>query len=142
MAIMVPPALASLFSVVSGMPWPEANEDNLRAAGDDYQAIADDVPQLKDYIVELVNVCLQRFDASLEPLAFEYLFTREAIQQLFKWLLKSIAMHTIIGVASGAAMDGLIQGIQFADGHRTEWDKSLTFQSLEFGAISGALSGP
>src|SRR3954452_955244 len=61
-SIMIPNQLASLFSVVTGMKWPEADEDKLRAAGDDYQVIADDIPKLKVYIVELVDLCLQRFE--------------------------------------------------------------------------------
>ena len=217
MAIMLPAELAKIFSVVTGMSWPEANEDNLRLAGDDYQVIANDMPKLKSYIVDLVNVCLQQFEGqaadafvhtmreligqdggkdqlseaaaqalklaktahdtanqveyfkwmtiaqlvqlafeiafatfwspftfggSMIPLAFEYAAVREAIWQIFKWLLKSIAMHTGMGVAGGLVLDGTIQSIQFNQGHRHEWDNSLTDQSLKFAVINGALSGP
>ncbi|MFI6845115.1 protein-glutamine glutaminase family protein [Kitasatospora sp. NPDC050467] len=59
---MLPPALAKVFSLVSGMKWPEANEDNLRTAGDDYLAIGKDMPELRGYIVELVESCKREFE--------------------------------------------------------------------------------
>ncbi|WP_285619310.1 hypothetical protein [Actinoallomurus iriomotensis] len=214
---MLPPDLASIFAAVAGMEWPEANEDDLRAAGDDYQAIADDIPQLKEYIVELVNVCLQKFEGeaadafvssmreligqtggtdylgkaadvatelaktahdtaneveytkwmviaqlvllvaeiaydifwapftfgeSLVNITWQWALVRETIQIIFKWLLKSITMHTFASIGESLLMDATIQGIQFAQGHRHEWDKKATLQSLEFGVIGGVLSGP
>jgi hypothetical protein len=217
MAIMLPPELASIFAAISGEPWPKANEDDLRTAGDDYQVIADDMPKLKEYIAELVNICLQRFEGeaadafvasmrelvgqtggddllgltaevakdlagaahdtaneveytkwmviaqlvvlvaeiafdifwapftfgeSLVNITWEWALVREAIQIIFKWLFKSILMHTFAGTAQGLLMDATIQGIQIAQGHRHEWNTQLTVQSLEFGVIGGALSGP
>ncbi|MDH6133269.1 DNA-binding FrmR family transcriptional regulator [Kitasatospora sp. MAA4] len=62
MSIMLPPAVATIFSKVTGMKWPEANEDNLRTAGDDYLAIANDIPELKGYIADLVKCCLAQFE--------------------------------------------------------------------------------
>ena len=217
MAIMLPEPLAKIFGAVTGMSWPEANEDELREAWHLYQQFADDIPQLTDYIVELVNICLARFQgeaadafvasmrdligqdggadylkqaqqqaqqlagiaqdtanqveyakwmiiaqlvmlaaqiafaiawapftfgASLTSLAALYALVREAIMEIFVWLLKSIAMHTIIGVTGGLLMNTIIQGIQFAEGNRTSWDGSSLLQAIEFGAISGVLSGP
>ncbi len=217
MAITLPPELASIFAAVSGMEWPQANEDDLRTAGDDYQTIADDIPKLKEYIVEIVNICLERFEGeaadafvasmreligqtggtdylseaakqagelasvahdtanqveytkwmvigqlimlvaeilfdifwapftfgeSLLNITWEWALVREAIQIIFKWLLKSIAMHTFTGVAQSLLLDGVIQGVQFAQGHRHQWDGKATLQAFEFGLITGVVSGP
>src|SRR4051812_33704839 len=217
MAITLPPELASIFAAVSGMEWPQANEDDLRTAGDDYQTIADDIPKLKEYIVEIVNICLDRFEGeaadafvasmrelvgqtggtdylgeaakqagelagvahdtanqveytkwmvigqlimlvaeilfdifwapftfgeSLLNITWEWALVREAIQIIFKWLLKSIAMHTFTGVAQSLLLDGVIQGVQFAQGHRHQWDGKATLQAFEFGLITGLVSGP
>nr|WP_257019505.1 protein-glutamine glutaminase family protein [Streptomyces sp. TLI_235] len=59
---MLPPGLAKFFSIATGMKWPEANEDDLRAAGDDYLAIAEKVPELRGYLVDLVNCCRDSFE--------------------------------------------------------------------------------
>ncbi|WP_241003310.1 protein-glutamine glutaminase family protein [Streptomyces sp. CB01881] len=59
---MLPPGLAKVFSLVSGMKWPEANEDDLRTAGDDYLAIGNDMPELRGYIVELIKSCKREFE--------------------------------------------------------------------------------
>ncbi|MEU9127527.1 hypothetical protein AB0D08_05315 [Kitasatospora sp. NPDC048540] len=62
MSIMLPPGLAKFFSIATGMKWPEANEDDLRAAGDDYLAIHEKVPELRGYLVDLVNCCRDSFE--------------------------------------------------------------------------------
>ncbi|MFJ6776507.1 hypothetical protein ACIQOV_37060, partial [Kitasatospora sp. NPDC091257] len=62
MSIMLPPGLAKFFSIVTGMKWPEANEDHLRMAGDDYLAIHEKVPELRGYLVELVKLCAESFE--------------------------------------------------------------------------------
>ncbi|MGW1177612.1 protein-glutamine glutaminase family protein [Kitasatospora sp. NPDC002543] len=51
---MLPPGLAKFFSIATGMKWPEADEDRLRAAGDDYLAIAKEVPELRDWLRRLL----------------------------------------------------------------------------------------
>lgn len=62
MSMNLPPALAKLFSVVTGMKWPEAKEDDLRAAGDDYLAISKDMPELRGYLEELATRCREEFE--------------------------------------------------------------------------------
>ncbi|MFJ8622595.1 hypothetical protein ACIRD3_07075 [Kitasatospora sp. NPDC093550] len=62
MSIMLPPGLAKFFGIVTGMKWPEADEDRLRTAGDDYLVIAGKVPELRAYLVELVAVCRDSFE--------------------------------------------------------------------------------
>ncbi|MFJ7277025.1 hypothetical protein [Kitasatospora sp. NPDC098663] len=62
MSIMLPPALAKLFGFVTGMKWPEANEDRLRTAGDDYLEIYKKVPELRSYLLELVNYVKDEFE--------------------------------------------------------------------------------
>ncbi|MFD0278103.1 hypothetical protein ACFVHB_29930 [Kitasatospora sp. NPDC127111] len=62
MSITLPAGLAKFFSIVSGMKWPEADEDRLRTAGDDYLAIAKDIPDLKDYVLALVRRCLDEIE--------------------------------------------------------------------------------
>ncbi|WP_459650942.1 scabin-related ADP-ribosyltransferase [Kitasatospora sp. Ki12] len=59
---MLPPGLAKFFGIVTGMKWPEADEDKLRTAGDDYLVIAGKVPELRAYLVELVAVCKDSFE--------------------------------------------------------------------------------
>ncbi|MFE7527467.1 hypothetical protein ACFU7Y_17360 [Kitasatospora sp. NPDC057542] len=55
MSIMLPPGLAKFFSIVTGMKWPEADEDRLRTAGDDYLAIAAEIPELRDWLRRLLT---------------------------------------------------------------------------------------
>ncbi|MFJ9443427.1 hypothetical protein ACIRRH_16370 [Kitasatospora sp. NPDC101235] len=55
MSIMLPPGLAKFFSIVTGMKWPEADEDRLRTAGDDYLAIAEEVPELREWLRRLLS---------------------------------------------------------------------------------------
>ncbi|MFF4380814.1 hypothetical protein [Kitasatospora sp. NPDC001547] len=54
MSIMLPPGLAKFFSIVTGMKWPEADEDRLRAAGDDYLAIHAEIPELREWLRRLL----------------------------------------------------------------------------------------
>ncbi|MEV7023945.1 hypothetical protein AB0O00_17565, partial [Kitasatospora sp. NPDC093558] len=57
MSIHLPDGLAKLFHGLTGMAWPEADEDNLRLAGDDYLLVAKDMPQLEDYVAQLTAYC-------------------------------------------------------------------------------------
>ncbi|MEU8510594.1 hypothetical protein AB0C76_03245 [Kitasatospora sp. NPDC048722] len=57
MSIHIPDGLAKLFHGLTGMAWPEADEDKLRLAGDDYLLVAKDMPQLEDYIRDLTAYC-------------------------------------------------------------------------------------
>ncbi|MET8541612.1 ADP-ribosyltransferase [Kitasatospora sp. NPDC004799] len=59
---MLPPGLAKFFGIVTGMKWPEADEDKLRTAGDDYLVIHQKVPELRGYLVELVKLCNESFE--------------------------------------------------------------------------------
>ncbi|MEV4561970.1 hypothetical protein AB0K51_34020, partial [Kitasatospora sp. NPDC049285] len=56
------PEIAGFFSFVTGMPWPEADEDLMRSVADDYYAVADDLKVLGGYVGELVPVILENFE--------------------------------------------------------------------------------
>ncbi|MGW2250924.1 scabin-related ADP-ribosyltransferase [Kitasatospora sp. NPDC001660] len=60
MSIHIPDGLAKLFHGLTGMAWPEADEDKLRLAGDDYLLVAQDMPQLEDYIRDLTAYCQEQ----------------------------------------------------------------------------------
>lgn len=62
MSIEISDGLAKLFSGLTGMQWPQADEDKLRAAGDDYLIVSNDMPKLEEYLVELANACRAQFD--------------------------------------------------------------------------------
>ncbi|RSS83742.1 hypothetical protein [Streptomyces sp. WAC06614] len=95
MSIMLPPELAELFAVLAGGEWPEADESALRVVGDDYQAIADDIPKLTDYIVELVNVCLQRFEGQ----------AADAFVAQMRWLIGQGGGNNHLGQAADHAKE-------------------------------------
>ncbi|MFF0416487.1 hypothetical protein ACFYUY_39420, partial [Kitasatospora sp. NPDC004745] len=215
--LQVSPGVASFFHILTGMPWPESKEGELRDVRDDYQALSEDLPKLREYIAELVAVCQQQFEGEAAD-AFtremgrfigssgedDYLTTagrlchelgefagkvantveytkwmiigqivqlvieialaifwapftggasllavegakqaaKAIIIALLKKLLQVILTHTFFGVLGALVLDGIIQGIQFAQGNRHEWDKDLTKQAAIFGAISGVIAGP
>lgn len=55
MSIILPEGVAKLFSILTGMKWPQSDEDMLRTAGDDYQTISDDLLSVRDYFSSLVT---------------------------------------------------------------------------------------
>ncbi|MEE1788488.1 hypothetical protein PUR71_37150 [Streptomyces sp. SP17BM10] len=57
MSIEIPDGLAKLFHGLTGMAWPEANEDDLRKAGDYYLLVAKNMPQLEDYVRQAAAYC-------------------------------------------------------------------------------------
>lgn len=103
------------------------------------------IAQLVELMIEIaVALALAPFTMgeSLANLTWEYLFSREFITTALKWLLKSIAQHVVLGVATGVAMDRIIQRIQINEHHRADFDNELLDQAVEFGAIGGVLAGP
>ncbi|MFD7907774.1 toxin glutamine deamidase domain-containing protein [Kitasatospora sp. NPDC059747] len=211
------PKLAGFFGVVSGSPWPAANEGDLREIRDAYEQLAKDLPDLRRLIATVAVKARQEFEgeaarqfsvamnqfigvgggddyvsaaadtakaladcagdvanqveytkwmaiAQLADLLFEialatfwapftfgadfaglslkYFFTREALQLLLKYLIKTILMHTFSGVVKGMLMDSIIQGIQMADGDRHTYDVDAFKQSLLNGFVGGLISGP
>ncbi|MDQ0313180.1 hypothetical protein J2S46_007736 [Kitasatospora herbaricolor] len=215
-SIQVSPGVATFFHILTGMPWPESDEGLLRDVRDDYAALAEDLPKLRGYVVDLVARCRSQFEGeAAEGFAREmgrfvgddgtdYLATAgqlagelgefagkvantveytkwmiigqivqllveialaiaffpftfgasmaaaEGLKQvvktiiinLLKKLVQVIVTHTLFGVVGGLVMDAILQGIQFGQGNRHEWDKDLTKQAAIMGAISGAVAGP
>ena len=212
MAIELPVPLEKLFGALTGMSWPQANEDLLRKVSGDYASFASSIDQLTDYIVEVINVVVADFSGlsadsflaamrnliglgggddylseaqstaqQLSKIAretaddVEYAklmiiaqlvllmaqiaiamvwapFTfggvlallklvmegvREAIFEILLWLVKSIAMHTVVGIAGGTVLSLVIQGV-IGDGINGAEVK----QAVEFGAVNGVLAGP
>ncbi|WP_431676434.1 protein-glutamine glutaminase family protein [Kitasatospora sp. KL5] len=216
-SLQVPPGVAQFFTVVTGMPWPKSDEGGLRDVRDDYQALAEELPKLRQYIADLVGVCRSRFEgeaadafvremgrfigadgdedflttagkmcaelaafagkvansveytkwmaigqlvqllfeialaifwapftggASLLAAAGAKLVVREILLNLLKKLLQLILTHTFFGIVGGLALDAIIQGVQFGQGNRTEWDKEATRQAAIFGTLGGLIGGP
>ncbi|WP_333769016.1 DUF6531 domain-containing protein [Streptomyces sp. IBSBF 2435] len=200
-----------MFSGLSGMPWPQANEDILRevqglyvSASGDFDELADSVGSLvravsenfhgesaeaflanmRDYVsgpdylgtakdqtlklaeyaenyaaeVEyakwMILAMLIQLAAELAELAVMLMSGDElgAIEEseqvveteiatqiisrtLLRKLLKFIGEHVVRSVGLGIAMDGVIQAIQIAQGHRHGWSWDNTVQTLEFSAV-------
>ncbi|MER7753273.1 hypothetical protein [Kitasatospora sp. NPDC097643] len=61
-SVHVSDGVASFFHLLTGMPWPESDEGLLRDVQDDYVALAEDLPKLRDYVAELVTVCRSQFE--------------------------------------------------------------------------------
>src|SRR6266705_5231823 len=102
------------------------------------------IAQLIQLLVEIaIAVALGVFGGPMwAQVAINEVLTREFIVNVMKFLVRTIAMHTAIGVSTAGAMDWIIQGIQIAEGNRERRDTGLTLQALEFGAIAGVISGP
>src|SRR6266542_890288 len=74
----------------------------------------------------------------------------EGVMEVVKFLMQRwwgrlflrILQAEVMGIAFQAAMDGLVQAIQIAEGKRKHWDTKLTIQSVAVGALGGALSLP
>ncbi|MER8188652.1 hypothetical protein, partial [Kitasatospora sp. NPDC094015] len=49
-SIVVPSGVDTFFSAVSGMPWPQVKEGDLREVRDQYEVLARDLPHLRDLI--------------------------------------------------------------------------------------------
>ena len=62
MAIELPSGLSGLFKLLTGMPWPQGNEDQLRAAGRLYSATSADFDQLADLVSQLVSAISEQFE--------------------------------------------------------------------------------
>ncbi|RSS54714.1 hypothetical protein, partial [Streptomyces sp. WAC06614] len=214
MAIIIPAPLAALFGGLTGMPWPEINEDNLRLVAAEYEQMAAELPRLKQHIHQLGGHVREQFEgyaaaafassldallgggddylgqaaqqaAKLSEVAFDvarqaeyakwmtiaqlvqlefdiataiamapwtggasllniswmYFFTREALLQILRFLLRSILVHTFISVAYSYVTDFVVQTIQVMTHRAKDYDREATEQALKFGVISGVLSG-
>ncbi|MFI8828929.1 hypothetical protein [Streptomyces sp. NPDC053431] len=62
MAINPPEGIADFLAFVSGMEWPEADEDLMRRVSEHYGAIARDLETLSGYVVELIPIVKNDFD--------------------------------------------------------------------------------
>ncbi|MFD9304034.1 hypothetical protein ACFWCB_15520 [Streptomyces sp. NPDC060048] len=54
--------VAKFFSFLTGMPWPQADEDLMRKVSDNYKAMASDLDTLAGYIAELVPMIKEDFE--------------------------------------------------------------------------------
>ncbi|MBT2448626.1 hypothetical protein J7F03_16315 [Streptomyces sp. ISL-43] len=54
--------VAKFFSFLTGMPWPQADEDLMRKVSDNYKAMASDLDTLAKYIAELVPMIKEDFE--------------------------------------------------------------------------------
>ncbi|MER5352520.1 EndoU domain-containing protein, partial [Kitasatospora sp. NPDC002551] len=61
-SITVDKSTADFFSRVTGMPWPEIAEGDLREVRDAYQRIAEELPELRRLIAEVANKARQQFE--------------------------------------------------------------------------------
>jgi hypothetical protein len=74
----------------------------------------------------------------------------EGVMEVVKFLMQRwwgrlfvrIVQAEVMGIAFQVAMDGLVQAIQLAEGHRKHWDTKLTIQSVGVGALGGAFAVP
>ncbi|MER5963497.1 hypothetical protein [Streptomyces sp. NPDC002057] len=62
MAINPPEGVADFLGFVSGMEWPEADEDLMRRVSEHYGSIARDLETLTGYVVELIPIVKNDFD--------------------------------------------------------------------------------
>ncbi|MFE5300892.1 hypothetical protein [Streptomyces sp. NPDC056632] len=62
MAINPPEGIADFLAFVSGMEWPEADEDLMRRVSEHYGAIARDLETLSGYVIELIPIVKNDFD--------------------------------------------------------------------------------
>lgn len=62
MAINPPEGIADFLAFVSGMEWPEADEDLMRRVSEHYGAIATDLETLSGYVTELIPIVKNDFD--------------------------------------------------------------------------------
>ncbi|RSS60978.1 hypothetical protein EF918_32290 [Streptomyces sp. WAC06614] len=62
MAINPPDGIADFLGFVSGMPWPEADEDLMRRVSEHYASIAQDLGSLSGYVLELIPIVKSDFD--------------------------------------------------------------------------------
>ncbi|MET9469953.1 hypothetical protein ABZY44_35210, partial [Streptomyces sp. NPDC006544] len=54
--------VAKFFSFLTGMPWPQADEDLMRSVSDNYKGMASDLDTLAKYIAELVPMVKEDFE--------------------------------------------------------------------------------
>ncbi|MFI5620552.1 hypothetical protein [Streptomyces sp. NPDC051567] len=62
MAINPPEGIADFLAFVSGMEWPEADEDLMRRVSEHYGSIARDLETLSGYVIELIPIVKNDFD--------------------------------------------------------------------------------
>ncbi|MFC7924313.1 WXG100-like domain-containing protein [Streptomyces cinereoruber] len=62
MAINPPEGIADFLAFVSGMEWPEADEDLMRRVAEHYGSIAEDLETLSGYVVELIPIVKNDFE--------------------------------------------------------------------------------
>ncbi|MFF2774452.1 hypothetical protein ACFVU3_06055 [Streptomyces sp. NPDC058052] len=62
MAINPPEGIADFLAFVSGMEWPEADEDLMRRVAEHYNTIADDLETLSGYVIELIPIVKNDFE--------------------------------------------------------------------------------
>src|SRR5262245_47939727 len=55
MSLTVPPELMTLFKGLTGMEWPQADEDGLRVVASQYHSAANQFPQLANLFTQVVN---------------------------------------------------------------------------------------
>ncbi|HEY3506082.1 MAG TPA: hypothetical protein VGN37_25255 [Actinocatenispora sp.] len=103
------------------------------------------IAQLIELLAEIAFAIMMAemgFFEWLFNLTIEYIITRQFIVEVLEWLFRTIVQHIIIGVATGVAMDRIIQRIQINEGHRSDFDNTLLVQAVEYGVIGGVLAGP
>ncbi|MFE8008904.1 hypothetical protein [Streptomyces sp. NPDC057418] len=62
MAINPPEGIADFLAFVSGMEWPEADEDLMRRVSEHYGAVARDLETVSGYVIELIPIVKNDFD--------------------------------------------------------------------------------
>ncbi|MEU4077881.1 hypothetical protein DEJ45_01075 [Streptomyces venezuelae] len=62
MAINPPEGLADFLAFVSGMEWPEADEDHMRRVAEHYASVAEDLETLSGYVIELIPIVKNDFE--------------------------------------------------------------------------------
>ncbi len=60
-SIEVSASTARFFTIITGMPWPEIKEGDLRDIRDAYEQLAKDLPELRDLIATVAARCLREF---------------------------------------------------------------------------------
>ncbi|MFE3130050.1 hypothetical protein ACFXHD_42310, partial [Streptomyces hydrogenans] len=62
MAINPPEGIADFLAFVSGMEWPEADEDHMRRVAEHYASVAEDLETLSGYVIELIPIVKNDFE--------------------------------------------------------------------------------
>ena len=128
MALQLPPDLARLMSAVTGMSWPECDEDELRSAGDDYLVLEKDLSPRGEDIGRLMARCLQEFEGRAASL----------FEDTVRKLTGPSGQPTVLNHAATTASQ--LAGTAYATANQVEYAKWMIIGTLVQLALETAVS--